>query len=169
MTTTTISATQTARDLMTLEVLFVYDDMTLSELASFLTDHEISGAAVRDRAGKLVGVVSLTDLAAVAHGGSSPAPVAPVVGGAFYDQSWEDALDEWDSVTITLPEEGELRVADIMTPSVLTVDADAPVADVARTMLDSHVHRLLVRDRVRDELVGIVTTSDLLAVLAGRS
>jgi CBS domain containing-hemolysin-like protein len=33
-------------------------------------------------------------------------------------------------------------------------------------MLDSHVHRLLVHDRDRDQVVGIVTTSDLLAVLA---
>lgn len=166
MSTTTMTS-QTARDLMTLEVLFVDHDTTLTELAAFLTDHEISGAAVRDGAGKLVGVVSQTDLASVAGGGQAPATVT--AGGAFYDQSWEDTLDEWDAVTITLPEEGELRVADIMTPTVLTVDADAPASEVARTMLDSHVHRLLVHDRMRDEVVGIITTSDLLALLAAGS
>jgi CBS domain-containing protein len=166
MSTMTMTS-QTARDLMTLEVLFVDHDMTLTELAAFLTDHEISGAAVRDGSGKLIGVVSLTDLAGVARGGEMPAQLT--AGGAFYDQSWEDALDEWDAVTITLPEEGELRVADIMTPAVLTVDADAPVSEVARAMLDSHVHRLLVHDHDREEVVGIVTTSDLLAVLAARS
>jgi CBS domain-containing protein len=152
---------KTARDLMTLDVLFVHDDMTLEELAAFLTDHEISGAAVRDRDGNPVGVVSLTDLAGVARGGG--AAVAQVAGGNFYDQSWEDVLDEWDAVTITLPQ-GETRVADIMTPTILTVEADAPVHEIARTMLDSHVHRLLVRER--GELVGIVTTSDLLSVFA---
>jgi CBS domain-containing protein len=157
----------TARDLMTVEVLFVDQDMTLGELSAFLTDHEISGAAVRDGAGKPVGVVSLTDIARVAQGGASPAAVT--AGGAFYDRSWEDTLDEWDAVAISLPEDGELRVADIMTPAILTVDAGAPVSEIAQTMLDSHVHRLLVRDADRNELVGIVTTSDLLSVLATRS
>ena len=45
-------------------VLVVQEDMTVEELARFLVESEISGAPVVDPEGRLVGVVSVTDLAA---------------------------------------------------------------------------------------------------------
>jgi predicted transcriptional regulator len=42
----------TAADLMNPEVLSVPDDMTLSDLAAFLLDNEITGAPVADRRGR---------------------------------------------------------------------------------------------------------------------
>ncbi|MGB5295549.1 MAG: CBS domain-containing protein [Thermoanaerobaculia bacterium] len=51
-----------------------------------------------------------------------------------------------------------------MTPSVFAVEAEAPINTVAQSMMDSHLHRLLV---VREgKVVGIVSTSDLLSLLA---
>ena len=58
----------TASDLMNPEVLTVHTDMTVRELASFLIDNEISGAPVADPEGRLVGVVSVVDIAAVTSG-----------------------------------------------------------------------------------------------------
>jgi CBS domain-containing protein len=55
-------------------------------------------------------------------------------------------------------------VRDIMTASVYTIPADAPIAEIARTMVDGHVHRLLVAEG--DKLVGIVSTLDLLRAIA---
>jgi len=57
---------QTARDVMTKEVLTVNADLSLDELAVFLDRHRISGAPVlEDEA--MVGVVSIRDLARVWH------------------------------------------------------------------------------------------------------
>src|SRR5688500_20212458 len=53
----------TDADVMIPNVLMVQEDMTVGELASFLVESEISGAPVVDPAGRLVGVVSVTDLA----------------------------------------------------------------------------------------------------------
>ena len=53
----------TAADLMNPRVLTVREDLTVRELANVLVENEISGAPVEDRSGKLVGVVSLGDLA----------------------------------------------------------------------------------------------------------
>jgi CBS domain-containing protein len=128
----------TAGDLMNPEILTVDADMTVRELASFLVENEISGAPVRDEEGRIVGVVSLFDLAAVASDGEDGS------GGS------ED------------PRDG-LFVADIMTPVVHSVTEDATVSEVAAAMLKGHLHRLLVtRD---DQAVGIVSTSDLLGLL----
>jgi CBS domain-containing protein len=50
-----------------------------------------------------------------------------------------------------------------MTPEVYTVAEDTPVAELAETLVEEHVHRLLV---LREEkVVGIVSTSDLLGLL----
>src|SRR6185369_12919234 len=54
----------TAADVMNPRVLAAAADWTLPELADFLVEHEISGAPVVDAAGRLLGVVSVTDIAA---------------------------------------------------------------------------------------------------------
>ena len=54
-------------------------------------------------------------------------------------------------------------VADIMTPEVYSVAEDAQVSEIASTLLDNHLHRLLV---IRDGTsAGIISTSDLLGLL----
>ena len=151
----------TARDVMNAEILTVTEKMTVHELAVFLTDHEISGAPVEDAEGRLVGVVSTTDLARTAFesGSSEEAEEHP-----FY-RSWADASLDIDDLADLHIEEDGLQVRDIMTPTVFAVEADAPVAHVARSMLDGHLHRLLVIEG--QKVVGIVSTSDLLRLLAG--
>lgn len=155
----------TARDLMTRGVAEVDPEMSLTELASFLEDHGIRGALVRGSDGRPAGVVSVADIASVqARGGPPPLTAAQHTG--FYSQSWEASFDEFDLETIHL-EERALTVGDIMTREVVSVPADAGVAEIARTMLDQHIHRVLVRDG--DDLVGVVSTGDLIALLAGRT
>lgn len=51
------------RDVMKTSVLTVPAEKSLHDLAEFLTSNEISGAAVVDESGALVGVVSVTDIA----------------------------------------------------------------------------------------------------------
>jgi predicted transcriptional regulator len=53
-----------ARDVMHGPVLGLRADMTAREAAGFLTDNEIAGAPVLDGETRVVGVLSLTDLAA---------------------------------------------------------------------------------------------------------
>lgn len=150
----------TAADLMNPEILSVPEDMSIRELARFLVDHEITGAPVEGEDGKLVGVVSVVDIASVASDdgrmrGDRSSP-------DFYVTGWEDkvAIEEIQNFRI---ENDELKVGEIMTPEVYSVSEDARVSEVASTMLRGHLHRLLVtRD---DKPVGIVSTSDLLGLL----
>jgi CBS domain-containing protein len=53
----------TAADLMNPKVLAVRDDLKLRELAAFLIRNQITGAPVEDGSGRLVGVVSMVDIA----------------------------------------------------------------------------------------------------------
>jgi CBS domain-containing protein len=149
-----------ARDVMNRDVVTVRDDMTVQELAVFLIDHEISGAPVQDANGRFVGVVSLTDIARVSSTQSSFA--RDESHPDFYVRGWEDRLEIAELAAFHL-EEGGPEVASIMTPTVFCVDHDAPVSQIARTMLEAHIHRVLATDRGR--IVGIVSSSDLLKLL----
>ena len=142
----------TAADVMNPNVLTVQDDMTVEELASFLVENEISGAPVEDDSGRLVGVVSVTDLAqTVASDRPSP---------DFFVREWGNTPNREE---LRFETGSELRVRDIMTPAIYSVTEDTLVSEVAETLIGSHIHRLLVTNGER--VVGIVTTSDLLGLL----
>jgi CBS domain-containing protein len=149
----------TANDIMNPNVMTVRDDMTLHELATFLTENEISGSPVLDRKGKLIGVVSVTDIAlSEAERASIEADSAP----RFYSGGWKERVSPEDLAGLHLENNG-LLVRDIMTPAVYTVPDTAAVSEIAKTMITGRLHRLLV---IRDhQVVGIITTLDLIKLL----
>jgi predicted transcriptional regulator len=150
-----------AKDVMNPEVMTARADMSVSELTAFLLDNEISGAPVEDQDGQLVGVVSITDIARASgeHGDFVRSRNNP----DYFVRIWGEEADELPGFHVE--EDSGLLVSQIMTPAIFAVAEDTPVADVARTMLDSHVHRVIVLRSGR--AVGIVTTTDLLSVIAG--
>jgi len=150
----------TADDVMNPNVLMVQEDMTVEELARFLVESEISGAPVVDSTGRLVGVVSVTDLArSVAQGTDLAERPSP----DFFVSEWGGTLRRDEIEELRFGEETEMRVRDIMTPAIYSVDAETPIPEVAETLINSHIHRLLVTSGER--VVGIVTSSDLLGLL----
>lgn len=147
----------TAIDLMNPEVLTVREDLPVRDLAAFLVDNEITGAPVVDDQDRLMGVVSLVDIAAVASEDDG-------FGGAPADFfSRVEGLPEEDEVERLAEEAEDLRVRDIMSPEIYSVEEDATVSDIALQMLRDHLHRLLVMRG--DEVLGIISTSDLLGLL----
>ena len=143
------------RDVMNRSVLTFPEDRSISELASFLTDKEISGVPVVDQNGRLVGVVSVTDI---------------VEQRTLEDDDPAERETRRESGLRGVSELRQLRqvgaglkVKDIMTPTVYTVPDDTPVSEVARTMIAGHIHRLFVTQG--GHVVGIVTTLDLLKLL----
>jgi CBS domain-containing protein len=151
----------TAADLMNPRVLTVREDLTLRELANVLVENEISGAPVEDRSGKLVGVVSLTDIAAALAEDEEEEEDGE--RGDFFLSEWRgDGMTREEIEELGL-DEAEMTVADIMTPEVFTVREDTPVSEIAEAMIQNHVHRILVTRE--DRVVGIISTSDLLGLL----
>lgn len=151
----------TAADVMNPNVLMVQEDMTVEELASFLVENEISGAPVVDPTGRLVGVVSVTDLARSVARGTDLA--ADQSNPDFFVREWGETLRRDEVEELRFGEENEMRVRDMMTPAIYSVDAETAIPEVAETLINSHIHRLLVTSGER--VVGIVTSSDLLGLL----
>lgn len=150
----------TAKDIMNPHVITVGVDMTVQQLAGFLIEHEISGAPVVDESGKLVGVVSLTDIVQTASEGSG---ILQDTQPDFYVRGWEYKIERDETNQLHIENEG-LPVGDIMTPTIFTVPEETSVSEIAKTMIAGRIHRLLVTDG--NAVVGIITTLDMLKIIA---
>lgn len=158
------SAKVTARDVMNPSVVTVRDDLTVQEVAAFLTENEITGAPVVNERGKLVGLVSAMDIVENAAEGADFVPTGES-GGAIR-QDVREHINPGDLRRMHVENAG-LQVREIMTPTLYTIPEDTPVSKVAQTMISGRIHRLLVTRRGR--MVGIVTTLDLLKLLVRKN
>ncbi len=153
-----------ARDLMTPDVLTVREDLTVSELSTFLSENEITGAPVIDDEGRVVGVVSVVDIAR-ADSEEADRTAWSSLEPDSYAHDWDGRLAGGGVQIFHLHD--RVRVRDIMNSSVHAVGEDTHVAEIAEKMLQFHLHRLLVIED--DCLVGIISTSDLLGLLVDES
>lgn len=182
----------TLRDIMTHQVVTVGPESTLREAAETLSDAGIGGAPVVG-SGRLLGVVTLTDIvefAAGAEGVPAAREGLPAIGdldfeweqneprdgddgvAGFFVDLWEDAgadlIERFREVNG--PEWNVLEehtVDEIMSRRIAAMSPDTEVGVAAARMLDDHVHRLLVLEG--DRLVGLVSTVDFLRLVAGRA
>jgi CBS domain-containing protein len=150
-----------ARDVMNPHVVAVSPDATVRHAASLLAERQITGAPVVEADGRLVGVVSVTDIAESDAESSdvredTSDPRRPLRG-------WDEATAA-EEIRGLHVEEQPLLVRDIMTPTVYTVPEETTVSRIARAMIAGRIHRVFVTRQGR--IVGIVTSLDLLKILA---
>lgn len=160
------------REIMQTTVVTVHPQTPVRELVQVLAKSRITGVPVVDEAGTIVGVVSTTDVMALAAWGADAH--VPDVGDD--EEGASDEESPWYFRAVDTPLEYTMRpddrmseyvVEDIMTPAAFSVGPDETIHELARFLLRGRIHRALV---VEDgKLHGIVTTFDLLNVLADDS
>ncbi len=135
------------RERMTQNPITVTPDLPVPEALRLMRDKKVRRFPVVDTHGKLVGIVSDKDLL---QAGPSSATTLAI---------WE--------ITELL---GKLKVAEVMSRDLITVQDDTPLEEAARIMADGRIGGLLVLSG--EKLVGIVTETDLfkslLELLGGR-
>jgi CBS-domain-containing membrane protein len=155
MTTSKPLLALTAADVMSRDVLAIPRQMSLRAAAHQLVQAHVSGAPVIDERGRCVGVLSTTDLARWLDRGEQAAR-RPVPAPRCFCSDWQ-VIDP-DG----LPPD---PVSRYMTADPVTAKADMRVGELARLMLDAHVHRVIIADPA-GRPVGIVSTTDVLAAVA---
>ena len=152
-----------AADIMERDVRTIDADVSLAVVEETLIRERISGAPVVHQ-GQLVGIISRSD---VVRSLNLERSLAGLVSD-FYRQiagvSGEPAAARWKRQQAVEQHLADRRARDAMTPELITVSADAPVREVARLMVERHIHRLLVtQDRT---LLGLISSSDLVRLIA---
>ena len=149
-----------AKDLMTTDIKTVEADWPIDRVAQFLIDHGISGAPVVED-GKLVGVISLTDLAR--HNSSSGESVSERPT-AYYRHELEEQYSDEDLDNLHFTEGDETTARQVMTPQVYDVNEHTSIQQVAQVMHRGGIHRVFVTEQ--DQIRGIITALDMLKVVA---
>jgi CBS domain-containing protein len=125
-------------DLMQTTLVTVSSDSMVSEAILSLADAHVTGLPVVDLAGRLVGVLSTSDILS-----------------ALAEQEDPDARSLFFEST---------SVRDLMTPRPVTIPPEADVHQAAQQMLYANVHRLFVEES--GELAGVISQSDIVRAVA---
>lgn len=146
----------TAKDIMSREVKAVTLEMPISEVAKIFHDNSISGAPVIDDTGRLIGIITESDLIDQNKKFHIPTVVA-IFDAVVYLESLKNFEKELQKMTGS-------KVKDLYTVDVLSVSLDTPVNEIATLMSEKHFHTLPVLDG--ENLVGIVGKDDIVKTMA---
>lgn len=143
------------RDIMSSPVVSVTRDTPAPRVAALMKEKNIGALAVVDEQGKLLGIVTETDLAAIRRSVPFTLKLAAVIYGMRPPTPEETAQ--------LLEMARKLTAGDLMSPRVETVREDQDASEVASLMLaHDRRHVIVVRD---GRPVGIVARHDLLKLL----
>ncbi|AFY64634.1 CBS domain-containing protein [Geitlerinema sp. PCC 7407] len=148
---------RTVADVMTRDPITVQPDAPLKDAIQILADKRISGLPVVDQSGKLVGVISETDLMWRESGVTPPAyimlldSVIYLENPARYDRDLHKALGQ--------------SVGEVMSRDPVTISPDKTLGEAARILHERSVHRLPVIDD-QHRIVGILTRGDVVRAMA---
>ena len=148
---------KTVAEIMTTDPVTVSPKTSLQEAIQILADREISGLPVVDDGGKLVGVISETDLTWQATGVEAP-PYVMFLDSVIYLQNPAKHNQEVHKALGQTVEEA-------MSGRLTTVKGNQLVREAAQIMHDKKVRRLPVVDD-SGKLVGMITQGDVIRMMA---
>ena len=125
------------RERMTSPAVTITPETPFQEALKLMRDKKFRRLPVVDSAGKIVGIVSERDML---HASPSPATSLSV---------WEVNYLLW-----------KLKISDIMTHNVLTLNQDTPIEDAANLMVTHKIGGVPVVDD-NGKVVGVITETDI--------
>jgi len=139
----------TVKDIMTEEPVYVHPDTTLKEVANLLFRHRISGLPVVDHDMRVVGVITNRDLIKAAM---------PDYKALITNLALTYEAEPFENL---LKQEDKIKVEELMSPNVFSVEEDESVVEAAAMMLFKDIRRLPV---VRGgKLIGLIVISDIVS------
>ena len=142
---------------MTTDVLVLHVSDPVPDAVSALVDHGVDGAPVVDASGRVIGMLSASDL--MVQDANLHLPTIVALFGVTVELPLSTRRFDRD-VRQALAS----TVAELMHGSPITIGVDATVRDAATLMHEHHVSRLAVVDDA-GQLAGIIAQGDVLRYL----
>jgi len=143
-----------ACDVMARNVITVSPDASLAEIADLMLKQRVSGLPVVDN-GKLVGIVTESDLLRRVETGTE-----------VHHSRWAEFFASTETLATEYTKSHAKRAIHLMSPSVVVVQADTPLAEVAETLASHNIKRVPVM--LNGRLVGIISRANLVQALASQ-
>ncbi|OGF98157.1 MAG: hypothetical protein A3F83_08335 [Candidatus Glassbacteria bacterium RIFCSPLOWO2_12_FULL_58_11] len=143
---------------MTRKVVLVRGELTINELIEIFLENKISSAPVVDDNNELIGIVTKTDI--LGHFMDMDLDLTLTVGLRDLMESHPEQSD------LEVSAHTDLTVRQIMTTDPITVEENIRIEQLAGTMVEKGIHRLIVTKG--KSVVGIVSTLDILHFVSGK-
>ena len=145
------------RDLMTTDVVTLQATDTIKKATIKFAVDNISGAPVVDSRNHLLGIVSQNDIL------STLLRYQDMVdkdgdGSTFMKHSLDNSGDD-ERINELSEEISDIQISTIMTYTVLTTTADAPIMDVLRAMINMDINRVPVVEK--GVVIGVISRADI--------
>ena len=144
-------------DVMTPQPITVEPDTPLKEAIKILAEKKISGLPVVDKTGKLVGVLSETDLM-WQETGVDPPPYIMILDSVIYLQNPARHEKEIHKAL------GQ-TVGEVMSDKPIAVTPNQSLREAAHLMHEKNIRRLPAIDE-EGQVVGIITRGDIIRTMA---
>ncbi|NEO93413.1 MAG: CBS domain-containing protein [Moorea sp. SIO3G5] len=148
---------KTVAEVMSHDPIVVQPETPIKEVIKIIAEQSISGLPVVNEAGKLVGVISETDLLWQETGVEPPVyimfldSVIYLENPARYDQELHKALGQ--------------TAGEVMTGHPMSIKPDQPLRKAAKLMQEKSIHHLPVTDEA-EQVIGILTSGDIVRAMA---
>lgn len=134
------------KEIMTTAVRAASPEDPIREVAATMCFHKFSGLPVVDDSGKIVGVISEKD---ILHG----------MFPKFEDLVTSSGLVDFEALEHEYQNMVNLKVGDLMSQRIITVEPEMPVLKAASIMFRNRIRRIPVQQDGR--LVGIISIGDV--------
>lgn len=151
---------QKAKDIMSSPAISIDINHTVKKVLDLLASRSISGVPVVDDENRVIGIISDTDIIKYAHKNS----VVTHVNLSGWVSPYAD-VNELASVKKGFDQLATMKIGNVMTKKVYTVNQDLDAGEVAKLMNKRNINRIPVVDDA-GKLVGIVTRSDIVQCMA---
>ncbi len=153
--------TKTVAEVMTPDPAVVKADDSLQTAIALLVEKKISALPVVDAQGKLVGIISDSDLTWQETGVDTP-PYIMLLDSVIYLQNPAKHDAEIHKAL------GQ-TVGEVMSKKVYTIHPEKIVREAAHLMHEKHVGRLPVIAQDSEKVIGIITQGDIIRAMAQAS
>lgn len=143
-----------ARDVMVSPVITVGTTATVRDVATVLLESRISAVPVVDNAGKVIGIVTESDLMRRTEAGTER-PYS----------WWLHFLTDNATIAADCVKSHAVKVEDVMTSDVVTAAPETPLHEIATLLEERRIKRVPIVNK-DGNLVGIVSRSNLIQVVA---
>lgn len=141
-----------AKDIMTRDVVSVFPETDIEDLARLFVGKNVSTMPVIDAQGHLVGIISASDLVER----DQPLHIPTVI--SIFD--WVLYLESGKKFKEELKKISARKVSEICSAKIISCTPETSVPEVAQLMTKNHVHLVPVMDEGR--VVGVVARLDVI-------